>query len=471
MSATNANRRNRSAASRPTGWVRRLVDVEPQAVSALWWSFAYFFCLLCAYYILRPLREEMGIAGGVDQLPWVFTGTFLAMLAAVPLFGAVTSRLPRRRFLPLVYYFFIANILIFHALFQFEAGSAGTARAFFIWVSVFNLFVVSVFWSFMVDLFTSEQGKRLFGFIAAGGSLGAVTGPAATALLAAPLGPVNLLLVSAGFLALAILCIRRLNARAARDPRGRAAVVSGGKPPGPEAALGGGMLAGVPLVLCSPYLLAIALFILLFTTLSTFLYFEQAHIVAAAYSDPAQRTALFATVDLAVNVLTVLIQALLTGRLLPRLGVAAGLAALPLFSAIGFAALAAAPVLTVLIVFQVLRRAGDYAVTRPAREVLFTVVDRESKYKAKNFIDTVVYRGGDAVAGWAFAGLKGLGLGLTAIAWLAVPIALLWGAVAWWLGRRQEALGGSRMTRGNGGKVPPPSGKGSERRARFSRRR
>ena len=419
---------------RAVAWLRQIATADAREVSALVWSFAYFFCLLCGYYILRPLREEMGIAGGVQNLPWVFTGTFLAMLVAVPLFGALTARLPRRKFLPIVYYFFIANILIFYALFQFDAYRPMVARGFFIWVSVFNLFVVSVFWSFMVDLFTSEQGKRLFGFIAAGGSLGAIVGPGLTALLAVPIGPVNLLLLSVLLLLGAVVCIHRLG-RSAPAGRRKASVRRAD-----TTVLGGSMFAGFSLVLRSSYLLGIALFIVLFTTLSTFLYFEQAHIIAQNISDPAQRTTLFAAIDLAVNTLTVLTQMFITGRLMPRLGVAGTLVLLPLAAAIGFAALAVTPVLAVLVVFQVLRRAGDYALTRPAREVLFTVVDRETKYKAKNFIDTVVYRGGDALAGWAFAGLKALGLGLAAIAWLAVPIALLWGAVAWWLGKRQQNL-------------------------------
>ena len=429
-----------SITTRIANRARRLAQAEPREVAALAWSFGYFFCLLCGYYVLRPLREEMGIAGGVQNLPWVFTGTFLAMLVAVPLFGALTARLPRRRFLPIVYYFFIFNILIFYALFQFDAYRPELARAFFIWVSVFNLFVVSVFWSFMVDLFSSEQGKRLFGFIAAGGSLGAIVGPGLTALLAVPIGPVNLLLLSALLLLGAVICIHRLGrwAQAGKRP------VSARR--ADETVLGGNMFAGFSLVLRSSYLLGIALFIVLFTMLSTFLYFEQAHIIAQSISDPAQRTTLFAGIDLAVNTLTVLTQLFITGRVMPKIGVAGTLILLPFAAAVGFAALAVTPVLAVLVVFQVLRRAGDYALTRPAREVLFTVVDRQTKYKAKNFIDTVVYRGGDALAGWAFAGLKALGLGLAAIAWLAVPIALLWGWVAWWLGKHHQNMAKTRNT-------------------------
>jgi AAA family ATP:ADP antiporter len=417
-----------SGASPALRLLQKLVRVEAREAAALLWSFLYFFCLLCGYYILRPLRDEMGIAGGIDQLPWVFTGTFLAMLAAVPLFGALTARTPRRVFVPAVYWFFIVNIFVFFALFQWEAAHAVTARAFFIWVSVYNLFVVSVFWSFMVDVFRDEQGKRLFGFIAAGGSLGAITGPLLTTQLAVSLGPVNLLPVSAAFLLGAVVAVHRLGQWARHQPQAT----------DNEAALGGQFWAGATLVVRSTYLLGIALFIVLLTTLNTFVYFAQAEIVRAAFTGAAERTAFFATLDLAVNSLAIVTQALLTGRLIPRLGVPRTLAALPALSLLGFALLAAAPLLAVLAAFQVLRRAGDYALLRPARELLFAVVDRETKYKAKNFLDTVVFRAGDAAAAWLFAGLKGLGLTLTGIALLGVPIAAAWMGLSLWLGRRHD---------------------------------
>jgi len=430
------DRVSQESGSLSPGW-RRLVPVAPGEGAVLAWSFAYFFLLLCSYYILRPLRDEMGIAGGVRELPWVFTGTFVAMLVAVPLFGWCAARFPRRRLLPVVYYFFGANLLLFYALFQFQDHLALTARAFFIWVSVFNLFVVSVFWSFMVDLYSNAQARRLFGFIAAGGSAGAVTGPLLTALLVKPLGPVNLLPVSCALLLAAVFCIHRLARGVQAAPQTEAEQAHAEQP------LGGSMWAGVGLVARTPYLLGIGLFIWLFTTLSTFLYFEQAHIVSATYSDPAERTRLFALIDLGVNVLTIAIQLGLTARLFKWLGVPWTLALVPLLTAVGFIGLGAAPVLPVLVAFQMTRRAGDYAVMRPAREILYTVVGRETKYKAKNFIDTVVYRGGDAVSGWAFAGLKALGLGLTGIAAVAVPLALVWAWLGLRLGRRQEVLRGN----------------------------
>jgi len=410
----------------------RLVDARPEELRALLISFAYFFCLLCGYYILRPLREEMGIAGGVEQLHWVFTATFLAMLAAVPLFGWVTSRFARRRFLPLVYLFFIANLLLFFAAFQFEAARLAGARVFFVWVSVFNLFVVSVFWSFMVDLYSNEQGRRLFGFIAAGGSAGAILGPTLTATLAVPLGPVNLLPVSAGFLALALVCIRAL-LRLPPQPHERA----------DQRALGGGVFEGITQLLRSPYLLGVAFFVVGLTVVATFVYFEQAHIVRQTFVEPGERTRFFAGIDLAVNVIAITLQAFATGRIMRWLGLTAVLALMPLAAGAGLAVLGALPLLAVLAGFQVLRRAGDYALTRPAREVLFTVVDRSAKYKVKNVIDTLVYRGGDAIGGWVFATLMSFELGLSALAYVGAGVALAWFALALWLGRSSERRAGT----------------------------
>lgn len=432
---------------RPRNLLARIVNVEEGEVRALLLSFAYFFCLLCSYYILRPVREEMGIAGGVRNLQWVFAGTFLAMLAAAPIFGAAVARFPRKRLLPLVYYFFIAHIVIFYLLFLANADTAYMAPAFFIWVSVFNLFVVSVFWSFMADLFTNDQARRLFGFIAAGGSAGAVVGSSVTAFLVLRIGLTHLLLLSALLLGGAVVCIHRLSRWADRTGRADSAppgAEGASAEPGPgspdEPAIGGGILAGVQLVFRSPYLLGICLYILLFTTLSTFLYFAQAHIVRNAFDDPAKRTALFAAMNLGVNLLTIATQLFLTGRLVAGLGVPVTLALLPGLVMIGFGGLALFPVLGMLVAFQVVRRAGNFAIARPAREILFTVVGREEKYKSKNFIDTVVYRGGDAVSGWVFAGLSGIGLGLSAISFIAVPVAALWLCTGWFLGKRQEIL-------------------------------
>jgi len=421
-------------------WLGRMVEVRPAEVKALFWSFAYFFCLLAGYYVLRPLRDEMGIAGGVRNLQWLFTATFVVMLAAVPVFGAMVARLTRRRFIPLIYHFFVANIAIFWLLLSFDVGKVHVARVFFVWISVFNLFAVSVFWSFMADLFASEQGKRLFGFIAAGGSAGALLGPALTVGLAVALGPVNLLIVAALFLELAVLCAHRLESTAPGDHSPAAPA-----PAGPQtkkqpetAAIGGGWLAGIALLLRSPYLAGIALWVTLLSVAGTFLYFQQANIVAAASDDPAVRTRIFASIDLAIGILTILVQFFATGRLIARFGVGRAAAVLPLVFALGFVALAAAPMLFAVIAFQAIQRAANFAISNPAREILFTVLEREEKYKAKNVIDIVVFRGADALSGWLFAALRGAGLELSTISLATVPLASLWLVLALALGRTQE---------------------------------
>ncbi len=424
-------------ASRAQRRLTKLVQVEPREVRALLWSFSYFFALLCSYYIVRPMRDEMGIAGGVEHLQWLFTGTFLAMLAAVPLYGWLTSKYSRKKFLPLVYLFFIANLLLFFVLFRSGMTHAWVARAFFIWTSVFNLFIVSVFWSFMADLFSDDQAKRLFGFVAAGGTAGALTGPALTATLAIPLGTTNLLLLSAALLGWAVLCIHRLTAWS--EAAGPAPVKSAATPvPSPERGLGGGAWAGLRLIAGSPYLLGIGLLILLYTTLSTFLYFQQATIIEDNFADPQKRTMVFAAMDFCANALTIVFQIFLTGRIVKVLGLGWSLAIIPLVLGGGFLLLGMAPLLSVLIVVQVVRRAGNYAIMKPSREMLFVVLDREQKYKAKNVIDTVIYRSGDAVSAWAYAGLQALGLSLSAIAFVAVPVAGAWAWICYQLGQAQE---------------------------------
>ena len=415
-------------------WLARAVVARPAEVHALCWSFAYFFCLLAGYYVLRPLRDEMGVAGGVKNLQWLFTATFLVMLAAVPVYGAVVARLPRRRFIPVVYHFFVLNLALFWLLLTLDVEKQSVARTFFVWISVFNLFVVSVFWSYMADLFSAGQGKRLFGFIAAGGTAGALAGPALTVWLAGPLGPTNLLVVAALLLEAAVVCASRL------EP---AAALAGAR--AESGALGGGWLAGFAMVLRSPYLAGIALWVALLSIAGTFLYFQQANIVAAASDDPAVRTRMFAMIDLAVGLLTAAVQFLATGRLISRFGIGAAAGLLPLVFASGFAVLAVTPVLAVVIGFQALQRTANFAVSNPAREVLFTVLAREEKYKAKNVIDIVVFRGADAAGGWLFAALRAGGMELASISLAAIPLMAAWLALALALGRAQErrAAGGA----------------------------
>ena len=389
------------------------------------WSFTYFFCLLAGYYILRPLRDEMGVAGGVRNLQWLFTATFVVMLAAVPVYGALVARVRRRVFIPLVYHFFVVNLAVFWLLLTLDVERQTVARVFFVWISVFNLFAVSVFWSFMADLFSSEQGKRLFGFIAAGGSAGALAGPALTIGLAQVLGPANLLIVAGLLLEGAVVCAMRL------EPKKELTLKS-------ENPIGGGPLDGLMMVLNSPYVAGIMLWVSLLSVAATFLYFEQAAIVAAASDDPAVRTRIFAAVDLAVGLLTIAVQFLATGKLIARFGVGAALALLPLVFAAGFAALAAAPVLAVVIAFQALQRTANFAISNPAREVLFTVVTRDEKYKAKNVIDVVAMRGADTAGGWFFTALRSLGMEIRSVSLVAIGIAAVWLALAVALGRAQE---------------------------------
>jgi AAA family ATP:ADP antiporter len=423
--------------------LRQLVDVQPGEVGALFWSFAYFFALLCSYYIVRPMRDEMGIAGGVEKLQWMFTGTFVSMLAVVPLFGWLAKRYPVRRFLPGVYYFFIADLLLFYLLFESNLTHAYVARSFFIWASVYNLFIVSVFWSFMVDIFTNDQAKRLFGVIAAGGTAGALAGPALTTILVIRLGPTNMLLVSAAFLAAALWCIHRIIAwkksaagggstEQTTEPDGR------GRPE--DQAIGGSIWGGIQQVLHSSYLAGICVLMTLFTTLATFLYFQQAQIVRDTFGNPSDRTALFAAMDFSVNALTIVTQLFFTSRIVGKLGLGWTLALVPILLVCGFLLLGLVPALSILIVVQVLRRAGNYAVMRPAREMLYVVVSKEEKYKAKNFIDTVVYRGGDAVSAWVYAGFKAIGLSSAGIALAAVPLAAVWAWTSFSLGRRQMKM-------------------------------
>ncbi len=406
-----------------------VVHIEPAEFAAVLWSFAYFYSVLCAYYIIRPLREEMGVtiknSGG--SLEWLFVFVFLVMLAAVPVFGWVVSNFARQRVAPLIYAFFMLNLGVFWVLLK-GSPSATVAAAFFIWVSVFNLFVVSLFWSVMADLWSSGEAKRLYGFIAAGGSAGAFTGPLITQSLVHKLGTANLLLISAAFLGLALLCIWSL--------RGLLGDAKGGDQ---EAPAGRGIIDGMVRVATDPYLFKIGLWVLIANLISTFFYFEQARIVGGALPDRDDRVQLFARMDLTVSVLTIAAQLLITGRVLKRLGVGWSIAALPASAVIGLAAIAISPTLWVIVGVIVLERAIGFAISNPGARVLYTVVEPQDKYKAQNFIDTVVFRGGDAASGWVFHGLgKALGLATSSVALVTIPFAMVWLALSLVLGRAQE---------------------------------
>ncbi|KTS03038.1 AAA family ATP:ADP antiporter [Methylobacterium sp. PvP062] len=436
------------------GTLARLIDVQPGEGRALAWSWAYIFSILAAYYVLRPIRDQMGVAGGIENLPWLFTATLVGMLALNLPFAYLVKRMPRARFVPITYRFFAANILAFALTLYLAPPEWGVwiGRVFFVWLSIFNLFVVSIFWATIVDVFSNAQGKRLFGFIAAGATLGAIAGSATTAILAKNVPTWGLMLCAVVLLEVAVFCMRGLSALSTQLHEVPGS--HGGVADGQDRTIGGSVLAGVTRTLASPYLINISLFLLLFSVTSTFLYFEQAGIAKRSFPDRGAQTAFFASVDLAVNVLTLGIQLFLTGRIVNRIGVALTLAILPAFSILGFAALALWPTIGVIVAFQVLRRAGNFAIARPVREVLFTVVPREDRYKAKSFIDTVVYRLGDQVGAWSFTGIQGIGLGSASVAGAAIPLSMAWLVNSVWLGRAQErrraeqaALSGSEPER------------------------
>lgn len=412
-------------------------------MAALFLAFAYFFVLLSSFAVLRPVRDAMAIASGLENLPWLFTGTFAAMLVVVPLYGLLTQRFPRRVFIPVVYRLFALQVLAFWALLETGAAPVAAAAAFFVWVSVYNVFVVSVFWSFLADVFRTEQAKRLYGFIAAGGTLGMIVGPFATIGIASALGVAPLLLVTAALLEVAVQCAKALD-RWARRRHAAERNEGEGEP------VAGGVLAGFALVVRSPVLFGIAVHVFLYSLTSTFLYAEQQQLVRAAAEGAAAHTVILARIDLLTQLLALVIQTAVTGRILRRLGLGVALGTLPVVTGLGAGALAGAATLPVLILVQAVRRATQYAVERPGRESLFTAAGREVKYRTKSFMDTVVFRGGDWLSIWAHTGLAALGLGLVGFAGILAPLAVAWTGLTTWLGGAQ-----TRLRRGRHGKLEP----------------
>ena len=409
----------------------RLIVARPGEVPAVIGGFLLFFGLFTSFFMLRPVRETFGIVGGVDNLQWMFTGTFVGTIVIVPLYGWVAARMKRRRLLPILYIFVSLVMAGFATSLALDPENVWIARAFYMWYSVVNLFVISLAWSLMADLFSREQGHRLFAQIAAGASLGGLTGPLLSGFLVAPLGEAGLLYLSATLLAATLLCVHFLIGwRDRRGPVGKPAAVDRGR-------IGGSIWAGLTLIARSPYLLAISLFVLLLTTASTFLYFEQARIVEATFPDRTRQTQVFAAIDAAVQAITILIQIFFTGRLAKRLGVTILLVAVPVTMMFGFGLLALAATFPVLVTVMMVRRIGEYALVRPGREMLFTPLDTETKYKAKNAIDTFVYRGGDAVAGWAYTGTVAVA-STGAVALVGAAIAGIWAATGYAIGGRHD---------------------------------
>jgi AAA family ATP:ADP antiporter len=421
------------------GWAR-IVPTRAGELKPALLAFAYFFCVLACYYVLRPVRDEMGIRSGVRNLPWLFTGTFITSLVIAPIYAALVARLKRATFIPLVYGFLTLNILVFWACLTFGVAVGQTAVVFFVWITVFSVFAVSVFWSFMADLFDSDQAKRLYPVIAAGGSLGGFAGSATVTGLAKIIGPANLLIVAALLLAAALACAVKLErqpmARAPDKEPGDSTV--GGRFLQVDKAIGGSWLAGIATILRSPYMGGIALWVLLLSLANTFAYYMQAEVISAANLDSASRTQIFGAIDLATNILIPLIQLLITGVLLKRVGIGPTLAIVAGVAVLGFLSLAAMPVLAVVIAVQVAYRAGSFALSNPAREALWPVVGRDQKYKAKNVVDNVVFRGGDVANAWIYNLLSAtLGLGVAGIALIGAAVSAGWIALSLGLGRAQ----------------------------------
>jgi AAA family ATP:ADP antiporter len=416
-------------------FLRHRFGLDAEEAAAVGWSWLFFFCVLSAYYVIRPIRDDMGVAGGVDNLPWLFTGSLVGMLAANPPFAWAVARFPRARFVSLAYRVFALNLVLFFVALRTAPPEAQVwvGRVFFVWTSVFNMFVVSIFWSVMADVFSPEQGKRLFGLVAAGGTVGAISGSAITASLVAPLGAANLLLVSAGLLEVSAFAARRLFHLAATEVGAtRPARVKEGE------RIGGSVWEGLRRSFTTAYFVNISLHMLLFTVLTTFLYFQQAALVDGAIADRAARTQFFANIDLAVNSSELVTQLFLTGWFVRTFGLVVALAFLPVVSAVGFTWLGLSPTIGTLMIFQIVRRSGNFSIARPAREVLFTVVPPTDRYKTKTAIDTVIYRAGDQIGAWAYAPMAAMGLGIAGISAVAVVLSLVSVANAVYLGRRQQ---------------------------------
>ncbi|NAY92398.1 MFS transporter [Muricauda sp. JGD-17] len=401
--------------------IEKILLVKPKERTSVLLSFFFFFSLLCAYFVLRPIRDEMGIQNGAENMQWLFTGTFLAMLFIVPVFGLLNRRYSPFSLLLYCYTFFFLNILGFYGLFHLEIGLGWLPTAFFIWISVFNLFVVSLFWSFMADLFSSFSSKRVFGVIASGGSLGAISGPLLSNYLSYLVSFKEMLLVAALLLSIGIGCMLGLFSMA-KNSLPEENRMSKQK----RSNQNSGLFYGISNTFKSNYLLGIATFVLLYTSISTFLYFEQAHLLEVASLNSGQRISYFSKVDLATNTLAIVGQLLFTSRIIKKMGLALTMAIIPLLVAIGLFLMGFKLSLILIAVLLIVHRAGNFFLLRPSKEILFTVTSHEYKYQSKNFIDTAIYRGGDAITGWFFAGLTSLGLGLSTIALVAVPLALLW---------------------------------------------
>lgn len=414
--------------------------IESSEMRAVILSMLFFFLLFGSYSIVKPVRDAMGTVYGMGNIQELFTGTFIASFLFAPLYSWLASRIKLSTFLPCVYGFVAASILVFYALFEAEqVQDRWVAAAFYVWVSTFNILIISVFWTFMADIFSRTQAKRLFGFVAAGGTIGGIVGPLLATVLVKALGNNNLMLISAlGFVLTAVL-VRMLAVEKRRMTSAGVEVQQTSL----DRRLVGNPFDGFKLLLRSPYLLLLALFLLLMTWISTIVYIQLGDLITKAFDSREARTQAYAIIDLLVNSVAVLIQLFGTGRIISRFGVTTGLLVNPVIMVIAFLAVLLSPVLIVLGSIQVLRRVAEYAIAKPTREMLFTVVDQESKYKAKNVIDTVIYRFGDVSSAWISSFVLPFGIGGMAI--FGAIVAVIWFPIAWLLGKRYESVRGNEM--------------------------
>lgn len=388
-------------------------------------SFLYFFCVLAAYYTLRPVRDEMGVRSGVGFIPWLYTGTFIASLIIAPVFAFLVARIRRAIFVPAVYAFLVANIVVFWVLLTQGIALEITAKAFFVWITVVSVFAVSVFWSFMADIYDTEQARRLYPFIAAGGAIGGVVGSATVNWSVQSIGAANLLFVAAGFLLAAIVAAIALE----RGAGARSVKQKNEK-------VGGGVLAGFITVARSPYLLGIAVWVFMLALGNGFAYSIQTDLVGQANLTSEARTQFFSRIDLTANILIPILQFSVTRVLLGRIGIGVTLSLVAVTYMFSFISLAVWPVLGVLVACQIAMRSAQYGLSNPARENLWPVVDREDKYKAKNVIDNAVFRGSDVATAWIYRVLNaGAGLPAPVIALIGAPAMALWFILSLILGR------------------------------------
>lgn len=440
MPASPSHRRTEEHSTVTTGLLARLANIRREEALPTVVAGLFFFCVLTALMVLRPARDALGMQRGIEAIRWLFIGTVVVTLLVNPLLGLLVSRFRRLVFLGATYLFFVFGLLAFYALLALAPTSIGerTGQVFYVWFSVFNLFATMLFWALMADRFSLEQSKRLFGTIAMGGTLGAIFGPWLASLLAKPLGTPTLLLVSAGFLVLAIGAawwlthLRRDRFQPIRRGWDDSSALA------EDGVIGGSAWGGLQAVFRSPYLLAICAYVLILAVMVTLIYFTRLQMVAALGNNLDLRTATFAKIDMITQAATLVLQALVTGHLMKRLGVSVTLALLPITVALGFIGLAIIGSLAALIAFEATFRAVQRGIMRPARETLFTTVSRADRYKSKAFIDTFVYRTGDVVGAQTEGLLGRLGMGLAALASFAVPLAIVWMALGLWLGYAQR---------------------------------